>query len=167
MFRSALQIFVLAAVLASSSLSASLNAPFGDLVDVDGNKVTTAANLGNGKWQLVMIWATNCHVCAEMKPKLSEFHNEHKDIDAQVYGVALDGHDRIDEVKQYMQRHNVSFPTFVGELGLVAANFELNSQVPLRGTPTYLLFNPAGELMAIDYGMLNIDAIERFMARNT
>lgn len=167
MLRSLLRILVVSGVLFSSSLAANVPAPFGDLVDVDGQQVTTEANLGTGQWQLVMLWATDCHICAEMKPKLSAFHDKHKELDAQVYGIALDGHKQADAVKRYMNQHNVTFPTFIGELALVAMNFEINSQVPLSGTPTYLLFNPAGELLAIDYGMLDIGAIESFIERNT
>jgi len=167
MFRTALKSLLLAAFLASTSVAAEQPAPFPDLVDVDCKPVTTEANLGKGKWQLVMIWAIDCPVCKIMKPKLSKFHNKHKDIDAEVYGVALDGHANADAVKAYMVEHNVSFPTYVGEFSLVAANFEINSQVPLRGTPTYLLFSPEGELLGIDHGLLDVPSIESFIERNS
>lgn len=168
MLRKMLVGLVFALFVVSSSVSATVQAPFGDLVNVDGQVVVgSEADLGIGKWQLVMLWATNCHVCAEMKPVLSEFHQAHKDIDAQVLGIALDGHSQHRAVKQYMIDHKVSFPTYIGEISLVAMNMEINSQIPLRGTPTYLLFNPAGELLAIDYGMLDVAAIESFIENNT
>lgn len=160
-------ILTLAFALAMGPVSAESKAPFPDLVDINGAPVTNQADLGNGKWQLVMIWATNCHVCAEMKPKLSVFHDKHKDGRAEVFGVALDGRANVDAVKRYMVDHKVTFPTYVGELDMIAANYQINSQSRLAGTPTYMLFNPAGELMAIDFGMLDIDAIERFMDRHS
>ena len=167
MIRKAIKSLVFTACLISSSVMASVDAPFGDLVDVNGEGITNEANLGDGKWKVVMIWATDCHICAIMKPRLSKFHDKNKDTVAEVYGIALDGHDQHEAVKKYMIDHDVSFPTFIGEFGLVAANFEINSQTPLRGTPTYLLFNPEGELLAIDFGMLDVDAIDTFIGNNT
>jgi len=167
MLRLTFRVLVILAAFTASQVSASSNAPFPDLVTIDGTPVTTESDVGNGKWNLVMIWATDCHVCAVMKPKISAFHDSHKDIDAEVFGIALDGRKNLDAVKQYMLEHQVTFPTYVGEIDLIAANYQINSQTPLRGTPTYLLFNPIGELMAIDFGMLDVAAIERFIGRNS
>lgn len=167
MLRAMIRAFALVILISGAHVAASEKAPFADLVDVDGKPVTSEADIGIGKWQVVMIWATNCHVCAEMKPLMSAFHDKHKDTDAVVYGVALDGADNVDAVKQYMTDHKVTFPTYVGEMELIAINFELNAEVRLSGTPTYMLFNPTGELVAIDYGMLDIDALEGFIDRNS
>jgi len=167
MLGSLVRTFALFLLLIGTQVAASDSAPFGDLVDIAGKPVTSEANVGVGKWQVVMIWATDCHVCSEMKPLLSAFHDNRKDIDAQVYGIALDGAKNLNAVQQYMIEHKVTFPTYIGELGLIAANFEINAEVPLRGTPTYMLFNPTGELVAIDYGMLDIKALEGFISRNS
>lgn len=167
MLRLIARAFAILLVLNGSTAASVDTAPFRDLVDINGKAVTTEANVGTGQWQIVMIWATDCHVCAEMKPLLSQFHEKHKDDNAVVYGIALDGVDRLDAVQRYMLDHKVSFPTFVGELELIALNFEINAEVRLSGTPTYMLFNPDGELIAIDYGMLEIDSLERFIARNS
>ena len=156
---------LLLTALAFSSAWAS--PPFPDLLTIDGDPVTDEADVGTGKWQIVMIWSTDCSVCRAMKPLLSEFHDQHKDTDAKVYGVALDGRANIERVQQYMVDHNVSFPTFVGELDLIAINYEINSSTPFMGTPTYLMFNPVGELVAIDFGELDMQAVERFISRNS
>ena len=37
----------------------------------------------------------------------------------------------------------------------------------LRGTPTYLLFSPVGELLGNNPGRLSVEAIESFIARKT
>jgi len=141
--------------------------PFPDLVDVDGKPVRDQADLGGGKWQLIMIWHTDCHVCKKMKPVISEFHDKYKQRNAEVYGVALDGAQNIDLVKQYMIDHDVSFPTYVGELDMISINYEINTESRFAGTPTYMLFNPDGELLAIDFGMLDVDSLERFIDRNS
>lgn len=167
MLKVSIRALLLVIAFGVSQAWANSNAPFRDLVDIDGEPVTTQADVGNGKWQVVMIWATDCHICSIMKPKMSAFHDKHKDSDAEVYGIALDGAERLEAVQQYMADHKVTFPTYIGDINLIAVNFEINNGTPLSGTPTYLLFNPAGEMVAMDFGMLDVDAIERFMKRNT
>lgn len=144
---------------------AQANAPFPDLVTIDGIDVTDEADVGNGKWTLVMIWQVQCPICKTMKPLLSDFHDRHKDVDAQVYGVALDGVEKLDAVRKYMTDHEVSFPTYVGELGLIGINFAMNAQEPFKGTPTYMLFDPNGNFRAVDEGYLDIDSLERFISK--
>ncbi|MEW8429404.1 MAG: TlpA family protein disulfide reductase, partial [gamma proteobacterium symbiont of Ctena orbiculata] len=43
-----------------------------------------------GKWVLVNYWATWCPSCREELPELEVFHNNHKDTDAVVLGVAME-----------------------------------------------------------------------------
>ncbi len=161
---------VLPLVFVMWSLSGSAFAgevPFPDLVDLKGNDAAEEASVGNGKWKLVMIWATDCHVCKAQKPEISAFHQAHKDIDAEVFGIALDGRANLGKVKQYMKDHKVAFPSFVGEFTVVAANYELNLREQLLGTPTYVLYNPTGELIAAQPGILRVSELEKFIAKHS
>ena len=141
--------------------------PFNGLVDIDGADLTDAAGIGEGQWTLVMIWATSCHICQEQKPLISAFHNAHKDTDAKVFGIALDGRSKLDAVRKYMDRHNVAFPTYVGDFMKVARSYQQLTEENLSGTPTYLLFNPSGELKGNNPGPISVEAVENFMARHT
>ena len=132
----------------------------GDIVDLD-------TMIGQGKWTLVMIWATNCHICHEQKPKISAFHDKHKDTDAHVVGIALDGPERMDAIKAYIEKNKPTFPSYAGDIAIVASHYLAMTEESLRGTPTYLLFNPEGELLGNNPGPLSVDAIERFMARKS
>lgn len=152
---------------AVTQIAAVDNAGFTSLVDTEGNPIAEdGLPIGEGKWTLVMLWATSCHVCKEQKPKLSVFHDEHKNIDAQVYGIALDGHGAIARVKNYMKDHNVSFPTFIGEPDSVLQQYQVLTENSFRGTPTYLLFDPSGELKGNNAGAITMDALVRFMERH-
>jgi len=133
----------------------------------DGAPVELENLTGHGKWTLVMIWATNCHICKIQKPDISAFHNEHKDIDAHVVGVALDGYDRVDAVVDYVKDNNVSFPNYVGNGAIIASHYFGMTEEMFRGTPTYLLFNPEGELLANNPGLLTVEALESFIARKS
>lgn len=141
--------------------------PFNGLVNIDGAALTDAAGIGEGQWTLVMIWATSCHICQEQKPLISAFHNAHKDTNAKVFGIALDGEPRLDVVKKYMDRYEVAFPTYVGDFQDVAESYQQLSAESLRGTPTYLLFDPSGELKGNNPGAISVEAVEKFMARHS
>lgn len=138
-----------------------------ELHELDGEIVDLDNYTGNGKWLLVMFWATTCHICEAQKPSISEFHNRHKDADAEVLGVAIDGMENIDAIRENMETHQTSFPSLVGEIVIVASHYQGMTQESLRGTPTYLLFNPEGELVGNNPGPLRVEAIEAFMARKS
>lgn len=133
----------------------------------DGTQVTLDDLTGQGKWTLVMIWATNCHICHIQKPEISAFHDKHKDLNAHVVGIALDGVDQVEAVNNYIRENEVSFPSYVGNVAIIASHYFGMTEENLRGTPTYLLFNPEGELLGNNPGQLSVEAIESFMARKS
>lgn len=138
-----------------------------ELQELNGEVVDLDDYTGDGKWLLVMIWSTTCHICEEQKPSISKFHNKHKDTDAQVLGIAIDGMKNIDAIKANVESQKTSFPSLVGELVVVASSYQGMTQESLRGTPTYLLFNPKGKLVGNNPGPMRIDALEQFMARKS
>jgi len=136
-----------------------------EIQELDGDIVRLDERVGGGKWLLVMLWATDCHICKQQKPEISRFHDKHKDHDAEVLGIALDGMGAVDRVKSYLDDHQPSFPNYVGEIAIVASHYLVLTEESLRGTPTYLLFNPDGELVGNNPGPLSIEAIEQFISR--
>lgn len=155
-----------AAMLLASSAHADGAPDFGPLLALDGSPSTEPLPIGQGQWTLLMIWASDCHVCRAQKPVISAFHDAHRDSDAQVVGLALDGPEGLDAVNAYLKQHQASFPNRVGELSAIAATYTALTEEPLRGTPTYLLFDPDGELVGNNPGPLSVAALESFIARH-
>lgn len=141
--------------------------PFRDLMNTDGKIVDTSRDFGHGKWTLVMLWSTDCVICTKQNPMISAFHEKHRNVDAQVIGIALDGPMNIDNVNAYIERHQLPFTNYIGRMDLVAMNYQILTQEPLRGTPTYLLFDPQGNLKGNNPGPVRAVAVEEFMARHT
>lgn len=152
---------------ADSTVVAPEMAPFDGLLNIDGELLEEPPAVGNGRWKLVMIWATDCAICKQQKPVISAFHDAHKDKDAEVFGIALDGRQGLIAVNKYLKKHTVSFPNYVGEFVSIAASYQKLTEEDLRGTPTYLLFNPEGELKGNNPGPISVDAIEAFIARHS
>ncbi len=154
------------ALAAALALAPNVSRAALEIQELDGNVVHLEDRVGNGKWLLVMLWATDCHICKQQKPEMSRFHDLHKDTDAEVLGIALDGMGAVEEVKQYLEQYQPSFPNYVGEIAIIASHYLVMTEEDLRGTPTYLLFNPQGELVGNNPGPLSIDALESFMAKS-
>lgn len=133
----------------------------------DGRPVNLENLTGQGKWTLVMIWATDCILCQSQKPVISEFHEKHKHLDAHVVGIALDGVRNMNRVRRYIDDHKVSFPNYVSQMRSTASHYFGITDEQFRGTPTYLLFTPEGELIGKNPGLLSAEAIESFIARKS
>lgn len=151
--------------LATFQVSLAEEVPELGLKTLEGQPASLKEYVGKGKWTLVMFWATNCPICEQNKPQISAFHQEHADKDAEVVGIAIDGMAARDKIKAVLDQQPVSFPNYVGELALLAINFQIAAGEPLRGTPTYWFFNPQGELLAVNPGPVRKEAIEVYMAR--
>lgn len=163
------RVFRTCAVIALLALGVSpghaADIPILDSKSLDGANKDLNAFVGKGKWTLVMFWATDCGICMRQKPVISEFHNKHKNGDAQVVGVAIDGYEEIDAINAYVAEHKPSFPTLVAELPILSMNYQIATEEQFRGTPTYWMFDPKGDLVGNNPGPVRIEALESFMAK--
>ncbi len=137
------------------------------LTDFDGNRRTIEEFAGDGKWLVVMIWASDCHICNSEVPEYMAFHEAHKDKDATVLGVSMDGEARKNEARAFLDRHLVNFPSLIGEVVAVTALYGKLTGSFLAGTPAFLIYSPSGELAAKQVGAVPVQLIEEFMATNT
>lgn len=122
--------------------------------------------LGKGKWLVVMMWASDCHICNREAHQYVDFHMVHSDSDATVLGISLDGESRKKEAKRFINKHSIDFPNIIAEPEYVS-NFyrELTGQY-FAGTPTFLVYSPNGELKAAQAGAVPAEIIENFIKEN-
>jgi len=132
---------------------------------MEGKFTTLSQHFEEDKWTLVMLWTSDCTICQREYPIMSEFHDKHKDIDAKVIGVSLDGYSKLDEITEHINEMPMTFDNLIGELTVVAFNYQNATEEPLRGTPTFLMFNPSGQLVGHNPGPVNPEALEDFINR--
>lgn len=137
------------------------------LQDFDGAPKKLADFTGQGKWLVVMMWANDCHVCNQEAHQYVAFHEKHHKIDAQVLGISLDGERSKNEAKAFIARHKLNFPNIIGEPEEVAGIYEDLTGVNWFGTPTFLIYNPKGELRAQQVGAVPVNLIEDFMKKES
>ena len=104
------------------------------LKDFDGNPRHVNEYIGKGQWTVVAIWAHDCHVCNAEISTIDFFHNDHKDKDARVLGVSLDGWEGREQAQEFVKRHDLGFPNLLIEPDM--AELMKFGGGPFVGTPT-------------------------------
>jgi peroxiredoxin len=156
---------VLLAMLPAAGLSAP---PEETLYDLDGRPHVLEEYLGKGKWLVVTVWASDCAVCEKEIPEMVAFHNAHRDQDATVLGISVDGPGRKDEARAFIQRHQISFPNLLDHGRAFKAIYLRETGRPwFGGTPMNLVYAPDGKLAARHIGPLAKTEIEAFIERGS
>lgn len=133
------------------------------LYDLSGKPASIDEFSGHGKWLVVMFWASDCHVCNKEAHQYNDFHFVHSDNDATVLGVSLDGTANKALAEGFIKKHKLNFPNLIGEPEDVADMFTELTGVLWRGTPTFLIYSPKGQLMIQQIGAVPAEMIEAYM----
>lgn len=152
---------LLVVFLATFSFAGSASA--GVLTDFAGHSKQISDYTGNGKWRIVMIWASDCHVCNQEAHNYVKFHQEHKDKDAQMLGISMDGKKKLKDAEEFVKRHQLNFPNLIGEPVNVAMKYMQLTGAEWVGTPTFLIYGPKGNLLAKQEGAVPVSLIESFI----
>ena len=129
----------------------------------DGYIHTLDEYIGQGKWTVVMLWASDCQACNAEAKQYVKFHTAHKSKD--IVGVSLDGKEKMADAEAFIKRHSVNFENLIDEPENVAQMYTFLTGRPWVGTPTFLIFSPIGELRAAQVGAVPTHLIESFIAR--
>lgn len=137
------------------------------LYDFSGQLHQLDEYTGKGKWTVVMIWAHDCHSCNDEAHQYVAFHKKHQNSDAKVLGISLDGKKNQKKAEAFINRHKLNFDNLIGEPMEVAGIYEELTDIEFFGTPTFLIYNPKGELRAQQAGAVPTELIEQFMAKES
>lgn len=138
----------------------------GPLLDFSGATRSIDEYLGQGKWRIVMFWASDCHVCNQEANQYVAFHEKHAARDAAVLGISLDGPAGKAKAQAFIDRHDIRFENLIIDLESGARLFTKLTGQAWVGTPTFLIYGPNGTLLAQQVGAVPVDLIEKFMADN-
>jgi len=146
-------------------LSTPVSAEMKGLEDFKGKPQVLENYTGKGKWLIVMIWASDCHICNREAHQYVDFHMIHSDTDATVLGISIDGASRKKEAEKFIKKHSIDFPNLIGEPEYVSALYQKLTGQSFSGTPTFLFYSPDGELKATQAGAVPTPLIEEFMKK--
>lgn len=160
------QKFTLVSFLALLLMSPFASAEIKGFQDFSGKPQLLENYLGKGKWQVVMIWASDCHICNREAHEYVDFHLVHSDTDATVLGVSVDGESRKKAAEKFISKHSVDFPNLIAEPEFVGNLYKEFTGQYFAGTPSFLIFSPEGELKAAQAGAVPTGLIEEFIKKN-
>lgn len=131
------------------------------LKDMQGRDRNVNEFIGQGKWTVVAVWESSCTICNQEIHQMSFFHDAHKNKDAIVLGVSIDGKAGKQQALGFIKDHGLDFTNLLAELPQV----QKFGGGPLMGTPTFYIYSPKGKLLAYQAGPVTQEQIERFMAK--
>lgn len=136
------------------------------LKSIDDSEHKLSEYIGQGKWVVLNIWGTRCPPCREEMPELVSFHDEHKDKDAIVLGIAIDfpsyGYAKKDEVLSFTEDYLIDFPVLLSDSS-ITKKIGLGR---LEGLPTTYLFTPDGHVVGMQVGGITSKILENFIMKN-
>ncbi|NNG14166.1 MAG: TlpA family protein disulfide reductase [Gammaproteobacteria bacterium] len=154
-------------LLASLLLFTGAVAQASILTDFSGSPRNINDYTGNGKWLVVMFWASDCHICGIEAPEYIAFHNKNKDGNAHVLGITTDGLANKEAAQGFVDEHKLNFPNLIGTGEDIAGMYyELTGEFWV-GTPTFFVYDPSGKLRAAQAGAVPAEILESFIAENS
>ena len=122
--------------------------------------------IGNGKWLIVEIWASDCPVCNREARQYVDFYEFQAGDRATLVGISLDGKN-VEEAQKFIERHEVSYPNFITDFETGSQWFYDLTGEAFWGTPGFLIFDPTGELRAQQIGAVPVEVINQFIDSNS
>ena len=135
--------------------------------DFKGSPADIQSYLGKGKWTVVMFWASDCLICNKEAHQYVKFHEEHKNKDARILGISLDGIKNIKSAKSFVKDNAVTFDNLIAEPEVVAGFYYDQTGDTWYGTPTFLIYAPDGKLKAAQSGAVPPKLIEDYINKNS
>jgi len=133
--------------------------------EMDGKKVALEKQLGGGKWSIVEIWASDCGVCRTHMPSMVKLDD--KLDNARIVGITLDGQKGVENAQAMIKEYNMKFKNIVSNPIEVNAWMLENIGEPLIGTPTFIIFDEKGKLVAAQPGPVKTESLETFIKENS
>lgn len=133
--------------------------------DMDGKKDAIANHIGNNKWTVMEIWESNCPACRMHMPDMVKFDGKLKNV--RLLGITVDGQQDVGDAEDFILEYDVRFPTLVSNPYEMNAWMLKNVGESFVGTPTFVLFNEEGKLVAAQPGIVSVQSLEKFIKNNS
>ena len=134
--------------------------------DFNGNTQSISHYSGNGKWLVVMLWASDCTVCNREAHNYQDFYQSHlAKKDASVLGISLDGVKGKKAAQAFIDRHNIKFPNLLGDAASIVEMYQTLTGSDWVGTPSFMVYTPDGKLLGAQAGAVPVEVIESFIKR--
>ncbi len=132
---------------------------------MDGKKDSIINHIGKDKWTVVEVWESNCPACRMHMPDMVKFDGRLKNT--RILGVSLDGQKGAEAADDFLMEYGVKFPNILTNYVEMNVWMQQNIGESLVGTPTFILFDPEGKLVAAQPGIVSTASLEKFITENS
>jgi len=138
------------------------------LTDFNGKAANISDYTGNGKWLVVMFWASDCHICNKEAHQYVDLQARNQsDGNIQLLGISVDSLANKAAAQAFIDENKLNFPNLIGSLEDIAGMYYDLTGNQWIGTPTFFIYNPEGKLRIADAGAIPAKLIEEFIAENS
>jgi peroxiredoxin len=153
-------VFALLATLFTLTAGATDTTP--QFRDFAGKPQSIDAYRSPGQWLVLMIWASDCHVCNMEAEAYAHLHEEQKDRNLRLLGLSIDGAD-VAAARDFVSNHDLPFPSLIGDVAAVAQYYTRVSGRAFMGTPSFVIFRPDGTAAASQAGAVPPEVITEYV----
>lgn len=125
--------------------------------DVSGK--TTALSQWKGQPLIINFWATWCPPCVQEIPELNALQTEINAQKIHILGIGIDSHDNI---TQFAQKHNITYPLYIAGTNGTMLLRQFGNQA--NGLPFTVLINKNGEIKQVYLGSIPFDKLRKDLA---
>jgi len=123
-------------------------------------KEAVLGELQQGRWELVMFWATYCHICKRDFEKLEQFIKDNPSVPLTIVGVVTDGIESKQKALTQIAERNLNYAHVLTDFDHSNAMYQEISNTTLIGVPSQLLYDTKNELIAFSRNAIDLDALE-------
>ena len=123
-------------------------------------KNSVLGELKEGRWELVMFWATYCHICKKDFEKLAKFIEDNPSIPLTIVGVVTDGLEEKQKALRQIKERNLNYTHILTDFDHSNALYKDVTQSTLIGVPSQLLYNTENTLAGFSRNAIDLDALE-------
>ncbi|MEZ5534080.1 MAG: TlpA disulfide reductase family protein [Thiolinea sp.] len=138
------------AIIALFSILLLLTTPAAAMTDMNGKPVQLQSMVGKGKWTVVKVWESDCHICRRTIHYLSQFKSRFPE--AEIFGISVDGQDGRQDARQFISQFKLNFPNLLSDGTEMSDYLYAAVGETMIGTPTIIVYDPQGRIAAIQPG---------------
>lgn len=139
-----------------------------EVESIDKERVQLDSHTNKPVWTLVFLWSLECFACEAQKPNINVFANEYRGKGGQVVGLVLDGVEFRNQITDRLAVSSPDYPNYLVLADVFGRQFhEATNRNYIGLSPTFLLYQPGGELLGVHTGPIDLDQVRRIINTST
>jgi peroxiredoxin len=152
-----------AAIIALFAHTVLFTAPAAALSDMADKPTTFESVVGKGKWTVMELWASDCRMCRGSIHHTIDFEASNPDVE--VIGISLDDTSGKADAEKFIDEYGLTFTNLLSNPSEVDKYLYTTAKESFIGTPTFMVYNPQGKLLAVQAGAVTSEELSAFIQK--